>query len=110
MPSRSEQLKLVALGIVGEYGLITPEALMNRLRTEVGASQGEAFKTLAELIRDGRVRRSAFGELSLPGQGSGGGGGGYSTFQKIVVVVGLGGILVFMAWVFMNMLILRGVL
>jgi hypothetical protein len=100
---RREETLQIALAIVARHQPCTPELLINTLGTEYGVSSSEAAKTLLQLIRDGRVNRSAFGELSVPGVTAGGPGHGYPPVLKAVVVALLGAIVVFLAWVFYNL-------
>jgi hypothetical protein len=100
---RHEEVRQIALVIIARYQPCTPELLINTLGTEYGVGSGEAARTLLELIRDGRVKRSAFGELSVPGVASAGPGHGYPPLLKAVMVVLLGAIVGFMAWVFYNL-------
>lgn len=112
MPNRGQQLKAEGMQIVADLGKVTPDELMRQLRVHYGASHGEAYKALAELIRDGYVKRTMFGELYLPGRRRTGrnGGSGYPLGIKLVITIGLLGILAFMGWVVYNMLVLRGIL
>jgi hypothetical protein len=91
----------MALDLIYDIGKCPPNRLMSEL-TRRGASHGEAYRAMAELIRDRQVKRTFFGELYIPG--SPGGGSGYGIFTKLVVIVGLLFVvavmvgIVYMAW------------
>lgn len=94
MLTRHDQLKALALDLVYEIGTVPVKRLMSEL-TRRGAGQGEAYRITMELIRDGQVKRTFFGELYIPGTNPQ--GGGYGIVAKFVVVVGLLGVLAVMA-------------
>ena len=103
MVNTSEELRAIAIAIVEESQPCRPEELVSRLRSEFGVSQSEAHRTVLELIRDRRLQRTFFGELVVPGAQNGSAGGGYPALLKVVGVVLLLAIVVFMAWVFYNL-------
>ena len=96
-------LRSIALAIVAQTQPTTPNYLVDRLRTEYGASHAEANRAMLELIRDRQLRRTAYGELVLPGSSPRGGGGGYPAALKVVGGVLIFAIAAFMIWVFYNM-------
>lgn len=95
---RWEQLRQAAVAIVAESGRCTPHELQRRLRRDFGATPSEAHRTIGSLIRDGRVRRTAFGEFVLRGVGHRGSGGGYRVWMKLVMVVLMLALIAWMAW------------
>jgi len=102
MPYTSQELQQIAIGVVAECQPCKPYDLLDRLKREYGASHGEANKTMLLLIRDGRLKRSFFGELTLPGGAgrTGGASGRLDPMKLIIYIVFMSGILGFMAWVF----------
>ena len=96
MPNRSQELQAIAIAIVGENQPCKPYYLLDRLKREYGASHGEANQTLLVLIRDGRLKRTFFGDLVLPG----GGGNQIELVKLAIYLVFMGVIVVFIAWVF----------
>jgi hypothetical protein len=102
MANRADDLRRLAVAIVAESQPVTPEEFMSRLR-QYGASQPEAYRTLLELLRDGQLTRTFFGELVLPGHQYSRRGRGYSPGIKLLVVVLLLAIVAFMLWVFSHL-------
>jgi hypothetical protein len=94
---RNGQLRYGAMTIMAQCQHCTPEYLQLRLRAEHGATPHEAHRAVVRLIRNGDVKRTMFGELYLPGANRRG-GGGYSIVTKFITVVGMLGIIAFMAW------------
>lgn len=78
--------KSIAMEIVRARGPIPAERVMSELG-QYGVSRGYAYKAVVELIRDGHVKRTFFGEVYVPGHRQG--GSGYGPAAKITVVVGL---------------------
>jgi hypothetical protein len=103
LDNRNEHLKQIAVAIVAEAQPCRPNDVVRRLRGEFGASHAEANRTLLELIRDGYLRRTFFGELVLPDWTGGSNGGGYPAGLKVVGVLLLLVIVAFMAWVFFHL-------
>jgi hypothetical protein len=103
MSYTQEQLRQIAVTIVAKNQPCKPYTLLDILKRQYGASHGDANRTMLELIRDGRVKRTFFGDLVLPG----GGGGGVDVGQLVVYVLFMGGILAFMAWVIYQMIVVN---
>ena len=80
-------LRSIALEVVAARGPIPAERVISEL-TRFGAQRGYAYKAVMELIRDGQVKRTFFGELYIPGM-RGSGDSGYGPVAKAVVVFGL---------------------
>jgi hypothetical protein len=78
--------KVIALEIVRARGPIPAERVMSEL-TGYGIQRGYAYKAVVELIRDGHVKRTFFGEVYVPGYRHS--GSGYGPGAKITIVVGL---------------------
>jgi hypothetical protein len=93
MMSRHEALRRIAIDIVAESQPCTANQLVAGLR-EAGASHAEANRTLFELIRDGPVRRTFFGDLYLDRHP------GISLGKFVVYVVFMAPIVAFIAWIF----------
>jgi hypothetical protein len=100
MPDRSQELQRFAVAIVAKSQPMKPYDLLNRLKSEHGASHAEANRTMLTLIRDGGLKRTFLGELVLPGAS----GGKVDPMQVGIYVVFMGGILAFMAFVFSRLL------
>jgi hypothetical protein len=79
-------LRSIAWQIVSDRGPIPAERVINEL-VRHGTSHGYAYKAVVELIRDGRVKRTFFGELYIPGRKHP--GSGYGAGPKVVVIIGL---------------------
>jgi hypothetical protein len=97
--NRNQQLRRIAVGIVAQSGRCRPDDLVRRLRNAFGASHSEANRTLLELIRDGAVKRTFFGELYVSGTDD----RGYPLALKAIGTVLIQLIVVFMAWVFYHL-------
>ena len=80
-------LRSIALEIVAARGPIPVERLMQELGS-YGAQRGHAYKAAMELIRDGQVKRTFFGELYIPGR-RGSGESRYGAGTKAVIAIGL---------------------
>jgi hypothetical protein len=100
---QSEDLRQIAIAAVARLQPCRPEALVSQLR-QAGASEARANRMILELIRDGNVKRTAFGELVLPGHRGSDSGFGYPIVVKLLGSLLLLAILVFMAWVFYNLI------
>src|SRR6266545_3657564 len=97
--SRNEELRRSAVAIVSNSGRCTANQLVSALRHQCGASIAEANRTLLELIRDGYVKRTFFGELFVRAPG-GRAHGGYPVAVKVIGVVLILAIGAFIAWGF----------
>jgi hypothetical protein len=85
--SGRNDLRSIALEIVAAKGPIPVERLMGELGRR-GVQRGYAYKAAMELIRDGYVKRTFFGELYIPGR-RGSGEARYGSGTKTVIVIGL---------------------
>ena len=76
----------IAMEIVRARGPIPVERVMSEMG-RYGVQRGYAYKAVVELIRDGQVKRTFFGEVYVPGYRQS--GSGYGPGAKITVIVGL---------------------
>ena len=67
MPGTTPELRQIAVAIVAQAGTCRPNALVQQLRRDHGASHRAANETLLTLIRDGLLRRTWWGRLRVPG-------------------------------------------
>ncbi len=98
----SGNLRQFTIAVVARLQPCRPDALVSQLR-QAGASEALANRTILELIRDGHLKRTGFGELVLPGQRGSNSGFGYPIVVKLLGSLLLLAIVVFMAWVFYNL-------
>lgn len=99
---QSGDLRQFAIAVVARLQPCRPDALVSQLRL-AGASEARANRMILELIRDGSVKRTGFGELVLPSHRGSDSGFGYPIVVKLFGSLLLLAIVVFMAWVFYNL-------
>jgi hypothetical protein len=66
MAGTNQELRRIAIAIVGETQPCKPYELLRRLRKEYGASHRAANETILTLLRDGLLRTNFTGKLVLP--------------------------------------------
>jgi hypothetical protein len=66
MPGTNEDLKRAAIAVVGEMQTCRPHQLQSILQRQYGASVRAANETMFQLMRDGYLKRTFTGKLTVP--------------------------------------------
>jgi hypothetical protein len=90
-------LHTIAIDIVCANQPCPPTLLISTLQQAYGVGTADANRTLFELIHSGEVKRTAWGELRVPGCADAPGRHGYPAALRVLGIVFMLAIIAFMA-------------